>query len=810
MLNFIGKSLGRYHILEKLGEGGMAVVYKAYDTHLEREVAVKVIRRSAFSPEVVERMLQRFNREAKALSKLTHANIVPIIDYGEYENNPYLVMPLISGGSLKDLLINRTFNWSEAVRVTEPVARALAYAHTRGILHRDVKPSNILLTESGDPMLTDFGVAKILEEGEGATLTGTGVGLGTPEYMAPEQWVGKAVTASDQYSLGIVLYEMITGRKPYSADTPAAVLLKQATEPLPRPKDLITELPDEVERILLKALAKYPQDRYQDLGEFAVALTRAERGGSFNTIGSSEKASTEPVIVDPLEDQHQLLTSKPLSQEQVLINTSFLVTMDEVTQQKESIIEPAVEMDPHKSSREATGKPAVNDLKNEPVKKDEVLQFVSSKKKLILGLIGLLTVLVLLMIILIPGPVDRFNGFFYTTYQDDNPQVYFLEKTGSTLNITDSVINANCFGPSRQFDHYVYYSCMVDRNTQIFRYDSKTRQIIQYTHSDTVDNWQPAPYQDGQLYFVSNRDGGTRIYRLSKDGRAYQALPSFNDVDTWDPAPSKDGKLFFTSNYSQARSEIFVLESGQIKQITNSTSEGYYGSWDPTPSSGGLLFFTSNRDFSHTEIYCLDKNGKVSRITQTPLGSSSWNPVIDNKGNVYFTSNRDGKIAIYYLDRNGVTRILNTPGNNDGRFPQADQLGHYNVSDSNFPSILTNTMITVPANVEWTNSGVMINNGDSFQIEASGEWSYGMDNSEGFVYSDGNGSQKYDAHSILPVVTVGTLLAKIGSCAPFFVGVETRRVSTCTGELFFSMNDVPGSSNFMDNVGQLEISIRFD
>ena len=272
MQELIGQDLGRYHIIERLGEGGMATVFKAFDTRLEREVAVKVIRREAFSPEVVDRMLQRFEREAKALSKLIHANIVPIIDYGDEGGSPYLVMPLIDGGTLKDKLASQVFSASEAARILAPIARALDYAHSRGILHRDVKPSNILITNSGDPMLSDFGVAKILEEGEAATLTGTGIGLGTPEYMAPEQWVGKATAASDQYSLGVVFYEMITGHKPYTAETPAAVLLKQANEPLPRPKMYVQNLPDEVERILFKALAKRPEDRYPTILELGHAL----------------------------------------------------------------------------------------------------------------------------------------------------------------------------------------------------------------------------------------------------------------------------------------------------------------------------------------------------------------------------------------------------------------------------------------------------------------------------------------------------------------------------------------------------------
>jgi basic membrane lipoprotein Med (substrate-binding protein (PBP1-ABC) superfamily)/tRNA A-37 threonylcarbamoyl transferase component Bud32 len=270
-MNIIGQSFGRYHILEQLGEGGMATVYRAYDTRLDADVAVKVIRRSAFAPDQLEQVLKRFEREAKSLAKLSHANIVGVIDYGDYEGSPYLVMEYLPGGTLKDKL-GQPIPCREAARLLVPIARALDFAHRKGMAHRDVKPSNILITADGDPMLTDFGIAKILEAQEGATLTGTGVGIGTPEYMAPEQWTGQAGPSSDIYSLGVVFYEMLTGRKPYIADTPAAVLLKQASDPLPNPRQLMPDLSEEAEHVLLRALAKRPEDRFASMAEFAAAL----------------------------------------------------------------------------------------------------------------------------------------------------------------------------------------------------------------------------------------------------------------------------------------------------------------------------------------------------------------------------------------------------------------------------------------------------------------------------------------------------------------------------------------------------------
>lgn len=311
MPTLAGQSIGRYHLIEQLGEGGMATVYKAYDTRLEREVAFKVIRRGAFPPEQLDQILARFEREAKALAKLSHPYIVKVYDYGEYEGSPYLVMEYLPGGTLKTHLgPDQQVAWAEAMQWLLPVARGLSFAHARGIIHRDVKPANILFSETGELMLTDFGIAKLLEIEAGNTLTASGVGIGTPEYMAPEQGLGQGVDArADIYSLGIVLYEMITGRKPYTADTPMAVVLKQISDPLPRPTQYVPDLPDAVEKVLLKALAKQPEDRYLSMDDFARAMENMSKGIVPSIIPLNvetvldQQASPQPLVNPTVVDQ---------------------------------------------------------------------------------------------------------------------------------------------------------------------------------------------------------------------------------------------------------------------------------------------------------------------------------------------------------------------------------------------------------------------------------------------------------------------------------------------------------------------------
>jgi len=275
--SLVGQTVNRYHIIEQLGEGGMATVFKAYDVRLERYVAIKFIRSELA---IDSTFLHRFHREAKALAQLSHPNIVKVLDYGEHNFSPYLVMEYLPGGTLKEKL-GKPMIYQDAARLLIPIARAVDYAHQHKIIHRDLKPSNFLLTDSGEPMLSDFGIAKILESDMSGGLTGSGVGIGTPEYMAPEQAYGKPVDCrADIYALGVVFFELVTGQKPYRADTPMAVILKHISDPLPNPRQINPTLPDVVEQVIYKALAKNPEERYDTMAAFANALERLAEGKS--------------------------------------------------------------------------------------------------------------------------------------------------------------------------------------------------------------------------------------------------------------------------------------------------------------------------------------------------------------------------------------------------------------------------------------------------------------------------------------------------------------------------------------------------
>ncbi len=271
MPDLLGSTLGPYRILEQIGLGGMATVYKAYQPGMNRLVALKVLPEH-FAHDL--HFIQRFKQESRVIAKLEHRNIVPVYDFGEQDGTAYLVMRYLQAGTVKDILAHGPLPLPDAARIVADVAAALDYAHTQGVIHRDVKPSNVLVDKEGHAYLTDFGLAKVLEAT--VELTGTGAMMGTPAYMAPEQTLGKPVTPkTDVYSLGVMLYEMVTGRPPFEADTPMAVALMHVHTPLSLPRTFNPELPEAVELVILKALAKEPQDRYQSAGELAQALVAA-------------------------------------------------------------------------------------------------------------------------------------------------------------------------------------------------------------------------------------------------------------------------------------------------------------------------------------------------------------------------------------------------------------------------------------------------------------------------------------------------------------------------------------------------------
>ncbi len=273
----INETVGPYIIESQIGQGGMATVYKAYHQRLDRHVALKVLH-TIYQDD--ETFAARFEREARLIARLEHANIVQVYDFAEREGSPYLVMRFVEGDTLKYRLKDGPLSLPRINTVVESVGAALAYAHSHSVLHRDVKPSNIMIGPDGRIFLMDFGLARLIQGGE-PTLSQDML-LGTPQYISPEQARGDEDIdqRADLYSFGIVIFHMVTGRVPFSADTPYAIVHDQIYTPVPLPSHINPRVTKEVEEFLLKALAKDADQRFQEADKMVAAFREAVEAAS--------------------------------------------------------------------------------------------------------------------------------------------------------------------------------------------------------------------------------------------------------------------------------------------------------------------------------------------------------------------------------------------------------------------------------------------------------------------------------------------------------------------------------------------------
>lgn len=299
---------GRYELIENIGEGGMAIVYKARDNKLNRLVAVKILKKEFTDNEDIA---QKFKREATAIAKLSDPNIVNVLDVGhEEENNmDYFVMEYVDGKTLKDIIIyNGKLGYSIAIDIAIQVAKALECAHKNNIIHRDVKPQNILVTENGDVKVTDFGIAK---SSTASTITNTTTIMGSAHYLSPEQAKGTFIDLrSDMYSLGIVLYEMVTGRLPFEGESPVTIALKHIQEEPRSPKDINSSIPESINQLINKSISKDPINRYQNSRELIVDLQKIKENPDVNLGTKNNFDDSRTIVMAPIKSMETEVKEK--------------------------------------------------------------------------------------------------------------------------------------------------------------------------------------------------------------------------------------------------------------------------------------------------------------------------------------------------------------------------------------------------------------------------------------------------------------------------------------------------------------------
>jgi serine/threonine protein kinase len=303
-----GTTLGKYEIVRQLGKGGMATVYLGRQTSIGRTVAIKVMPRHFMHDDT---FMQRFEREVKVIAELQHPRVLPVFDYGQIEGRPYIVMAYMAGGTLTDRIEQGPMPLEEIERLVTQIAEGLDHAHRKGVIHRDFKPSNVLLDEHGNVYLADFGIAKISEVT--VNLTGTGV-VGTPTYMAPEMArEGMVTPAVDIYALGVTLYQMLTGRVPYEGQTPLSVMMAHATRPIPNVRAERPDLPEGIAAVVERALAKTPEARYATAGDLAEALKQAIAGQTWEPAAAGDQGVATAIHTPPerTQPESEWMTPRP-------------------------------------------------------------------------------------------------------------------------------------------------------------------------------------------------------------------------------------------------------------------------------------------------------------------------------------------------------------------------------------------------------------------------------------------------------------------------------------------------------------------
>ncbi len=617
MQNLLDRALGKYVILEEIGRGGMAAVYKARDVELDRIVAMKVL-----SPYLVgePRLVQRFMGEARLAANLDHPNIVTIYDIGGEGGYYYFVMKFLDGRSLKEILAEQgPLPLQEVLDIVRQLSSALDYAHRQNLIHRDVKPGNVIISADGQAVLTDFGLAKVAEN---LKLTASGETIGTLEYMAPEQARGDAEKQSDIYSLGVIVYEMLAGRLPFQGNNQATLLYQHLHDPPPPLRQWNPEIHPEMEQAVLKAMAKDPAERFESVGEFYIALEQAARKSLF--AAPARRAERGKAA-------------------------------------------PRVGLAGHRSTRRLTLPPWLS--------RGALPPFLRRWGWAILGGVALLAVLIGVGVVLRGALASRPTSTAVavaTTSLPPSTSVATPVRTPVETAVPTAVAGATRpVGPA--YANNVFIPLLeqpVSPPAQIadaqfaLRCDLDPEGALGHLYLWPVRSRQPTPWsgvppdyvvvsqmswapQGEALVFVVSEAGTLNLFRVQADGEGFGRLTSSRE-DKEDPAWSPEGMRIVFADGPQGRRTILQIPAvgGPGDDLTPGGADNWAPSWSPDHES---IVFVSDRD-GNTEIYQYSFVGdELTRLTDDP--SQDIYPVLSPDGSqLAFLSNRSGDFRLYVMD----------------------------------------------------------------------------------------------------------------------------------------------------------------
>ncbi|MBK8035174.1 MAG: protein kinase [Chloroflexi bacterium] len=623
MDEWIGKRVGGYEIRSVIGRGGMAAVYLAHQISMSsRLVALKVLPRQFLHDDTY---MQRFSREVQIVSTLEHRSIVPVYDHGEHDGQPYIVMRYLAGGSVDSQLRQGALDPKSILGIIQQIAPALDYAHSKGVLHRDLKPSNILLDDAGGAFLTDFGIARVVGEVPSGSITTQGA-VGTPSYMSPEQAQGKPLDGrSDIYALGITVFEMITGVRPFEADTPYGTAVLQVTAPPPSPREFRPELSLAVEGVILKALSKRRELRHGSATEFADAFKQA--------------LDAPPITL--LDTQPSPANSPPSAGQRAAADQQYAAAL-------------LLRLSPGHDA--APSRPVVP-------RRSGSRWWLSLSVGALFGCILLSLIVVAAMLVInslaepTPATTPSIAESAPTTTAQVLPTLTPLPRAEATTEVapvgeipTPALDNT----VENMLSGTLVYFAYRDDNFDVYRMSLPDRFEIRLTNSESRELF-PVVSPDGErIAYMSDRDGDFDIYVMNMNGMNVRRVTD-NEVADRFPAWSPDGNwLVFSSDVrGDGTDDLYRVrvDGSGLMELYSDGQRNLQPSYQP---DGAMLVFVNGDPFDAQtwEIMSLELDTRtVNALTDNDVRDSA--PVWTPDGQILYISEGEGYAAIRQMEADG-------------------------------------------------------------------------------------------------------------------------------------------------------------